>query len=66
VTARRRRECRILGVQFDTEFDLVSVMQYRLASAGLLGLRERSVQVSGQQTKGEGEVRKLYAEGFFA
>ena len=29
-----------------------------------LGLRERSVQVSGQQKKGEGEVRKLYAEGF--
>jgi hypothetical protein len=27
----------------------VSVMQNRLASAGLLGLRERSVQVSGQQ-----------------
>jgi hypothetical protein len=27
----------------------VSVMQNRLVSAGLLGLRERSVQVSGQQ-----------------
>jgi len=27
----------------------LSVMQNRLASAGLWGLRERSVQVSGQQ-----------------
>ena len=37
-------------------------MQNRLASAGLWGLRERSVQVSGQQKKGEGEV----GGGFFA
>ena len=29
----------------------VSVMQNRLASAGLWGLRERSVQVSGQQAQ---------------
>jgi hypothetical protein len=37
-------------------------MQYRLASAGLLDLRERPVQVSGQQRKGEGEV----GGGYFA
>jgi hypothetical protein len=37
-------------------------MQNRLASAGLLGLREGSVQANGQQKKGEGEV----GGGFFA
>jgi len=35
------------GTQRDR--DAASVMQNRLASAGLWGLRERSVQVSGQQ-----------------